>query len=46
MTRNLAELVEGMYVCDVVNQLYACGSITGWTETEMELTCDTERNTP
>ena len=23
---------------DVVNQLYACGSITGWTETETELT--------
>ena len=29
---------------DVVNQLYACGSVTGWMETEMELTCDMEHN--
>ena len=31
---------------DDVNQLYACGSVTGWTETETEteLTCDTEHN--
>ena len=29
---------------DVVNQLYACGSITGQTETETELTCDAEHN--
>ena len=29
---------------DVVNQLYACSSVTGWTETETELTCDMECN--
>ena len=29
---------------DVVNQLYACGSITGQMETETELTCDMEHN--
>ena len=29
---------------DVVNQLYACGSTTGWTETETELSYDTECN--
>ena len=30
---------------DVMKKLYACSSITGWTETETELTCDMECNT-
>ena len=29
----------------MVKQLYACGSVAIQTETETELTCDTERNT-
>ena len=32
MAWDLAELAEGMYMDDVVNQLYACGSVTGQME--------------
>ena len=37
-------LWRGRTCDDVVNQLYARGSITGQTEMEMELTCDMEHN--
>ena len=42
---NLPNLRRGRMHDDMVKQLYACGSVAIWTETETELTCDTERNT-
>ena len=42
--RNWPSLQRGHMHDDVVNQLYACSSITGQTETETELTCDMEHN--
>ena len=41
---NLPNLWRGRMCDDMVKQLYACSSVAIWTETETELTCDTERN--
>ena len=41
---NLPNLRRGRTHDDMVKQLYACGSVAIRTETETELTCDTERN--
>ena len=42
--RNWLSLQRGRTRDDVVNQLYAYGSVTGQTEMEMELTCNMEHN--